>query len=269
MGVHEGWECTHTGTHPHKNPTHYPTHQQATDFFLCPSRFEPCGLADLEFAFAGGVCVGHRTGGLGKVPGYYFQEHLDNTIVLASGLEGSMHQAMRASWEEVHTLAEEAARKEFPPEEQVARYNAVWDEIHFAWKKTNAHKLALRQPMPNERNFFESMWRIDNLPGARKTEFTNTSAHRMATNILLILMQVCGVGWVGWVFGGRGCFVGVCVCTAHHATTIVYLVGVGATHTTHTHPYTHKHIGLFPAAVIHRVAALPRVSAACSCSYHY
>lgn len=74
--------------------------------------------------------MGHRTGGLGKVPGYYFQEHLDNTIVLASGLEKSMHAAMRASWEEVQVLAEEAARKEFPPEEQVQRYNAVRIIIH-------------------------------------------------------------------------------------------------------------------------------------------
>ena len=82
-------------------------------------------MADLEFAFAGGVCVGHRTGGLGKVPGYYFAEGLDNTIVLSGGLQRAMEQAMQASWDEVRKLAEAAAGKEFPPEEQVQRYNAV------------------------------------------------------------------------------------------------------------------------------------------------
>ena len=71
------------------------------------------------------MCVGHRTGGLGKVPGYYFVEGLDNTLVLSAGLQRAMEQAMQASWDDVRKLAEEAARKEFPPEEQIMRYNAV------------------------------------------------------------------------------------------------------------------------------------------------
>ena len=32
-------------------------------FFLCPSRFEPCGLADIEFGWLGSVMIGHNTGG--------------------------------------------------------------------------------------------------------------------------------------------------------------------------------------------------------------
>lgn len=35
----------------------------AADFFLCPSRFEPCGLADIEFGWLGAVMIGHNTGG--------------------------------------------------------------------------------------------------------------------------------------------------------------------------------------------------------------
>lgn len=81
-------------------------------------------------------------------------------------------------------------------------HSQVWDEIHYAWKKTCVHNLEKQKPMPNERNFFESMWRIDNIPGARKTEFTNTPTHRMVTNILLILMQVCG--WDGVCAWWRG-----------------------------------------------------------------
>lgn len=34
----------------------------AADFFLCPSRFEPCGLADIEMGWMGAVMIGHGTG---------------------------------------------------------------------------------------------------------------------------------------------------------------------------------------------------------------
>lgn len=44
----------------------------AADFCLVPSRFEPCGLVDIEFGWSGAVMIGHDTGGLGKMPGVYF-----------------------------------------------------------------------------------------------------------------------------------------------------------------------------------------------------
>ena len=72
------------------------------------------------------------------------------------------------------------------------RCHQVWNEIHFAFNKHTAHSVKSKQPLPNERNFFESMWRIDNLPAVREREFTNTHAHRVATNIMLILMQARG-----------------------------------------------------------------------------
>lgn len=37
----------------------------SADFFLCPSRFEPCGLADIEFGWLGAVMIGHNTGAWG------------------------------------------------------------------------------------------------------------------------------------------------------------------------------------------------------------
>ena len=80
----------------------------AADFFFCPSRFEPCGLADIEFGWLGAVMIGHNTGelhamfalrrgswcmlpivvvqqhairpfagGLGKMPGFYYTADLD------------------------------------------------------------------------------------------------------------------------------------------------------------------------------------------------
>lgn len=41
-------------------------HLLLADFFLCPSRFEPCGLADIEFGWLGAVQIGHNTGGCAK-----------------------------------------------------------------------------------------------------------------------------------------------------------------------------------------------------------
>jgi hypothetical protein len=41
----------------------------ATDFCIIPSRFEPCGLVDIEFGWNGALIIGHDTGGLGKMPG--------------------------------------------------------------------------------------------------------------------------------------------------------------------------------------------------------
>eukprot|EP00889_Picochlorum_renovo_P004158 jgi/Picre1/31188/NNA_006542.t1 len=54
----------------------------ATDFFFCPSRFEPCGLADIEMGHAGAIQIGHNTGGLNKMPGFYFEAELDSDQTL-------------------------------------------------------------------------------------------------------------------------------------------------------------------------------------------
>jgi glycogen synthase len=37
----------------------------ASDWCLCPSRFEPCGLVDIEFGWNGALIIGHNTGGRG------------------------------------------------------------------------------------------------------------------------------------------------------------------------------------------------------------
>jgi hypothetical protein len=48
---------------------------RACDWSLCPSRFEPCGLVDIEFGWNGALIIGHNTGGpwqrgrLGLQPG--------------------------------------------------------------------------------------------------------------------------------------------------------------------------------------------------------
>ncbi|CAK0867763.1 unnamed protein product [Prorocentrum cordatum] len=44
----------------------------AADFCLMPSRDEPFGYVDVEFAWCGALVVGAQAGGLGKVPGFYY-----------------------------------------------------------------------------------------------------------------------------------------------------------------------------------------------------
>ena len=54
------------------------------DLFLYPSRFEPCGLTDIKFGRAGALIIGHDIGGLGKMPGWYFKEDLDNVTGMSN-----------------------------------------------------------------------------------------------------------------------------------------------------------------------------------------
>ncbi len=39
---------------------------QGADWALCPSRFEPCGLVDIEFGWNGALIIGHNTGVQGR-----------------------------------------------------------------------------------------------------------------------------------------------------------------------------------------------------------
>merc|ERR1719352_1062806 len=45
----------------------------ACDFCLMPSRDEPFGYVDIEFAWFGAAIIGVLRGGLAKLPGFYFQ----------------------------------------------------------------------------------------------------------------------------------------------------------------------------------------------------
>ena len=70
-----------TLSHPCAPPTCLPDHR----------RFEPCGLVDIEFGWEGALCIGHNTGGLGKMPGVYF----DVQSSAVSGRAAESHQLSR------------------------------------------------------------------------------------------------------------------------------------------------------------------------------
>ncbi|KAK9817284.1 hypothetical protein WJX72_012213 [[Myrmecia] bisecta] len=108
---------------------------EAADFFLCPSRFEPCGLTDIEFGKAGALIIGHDTGGLGKMPGWYFKEDLDNATGMSNRLAEVALAALKTPPDEtppdeVLAKVEEAVASTFPPEVMIQKYQDVWATIH-------------------------------------------------------------------------------------------------------------------------------------------
>ncbi|KAK9823356.1 hypothetical protein WJX72_002143 [[Myrmecia] bisecta] len=159
---------------------------EAADFFLCPSRFEPCGLTDIEFGKAGALIIGHDTGGLGKMPGWYFKEDLDNATGMSNRLAEVALAALKTPREEVLAKVQEAVNSTFPPDVMIQKYQAVWATIH-----------AVRGPDSKiitdaEKTCYNALWQADNLPvetmdGASAQRGSLVKA--VASNLVLIVMQ--------------------------------------------------------------------------------
>eukprot|EP00929_Paragymnodinium_shiwhaense_P027907 TRINITY_DN16274_c0_g3_i1.p1 TRINITY_DN16274_c0_g3~~TRINITY_DN16274_c0_g3_i1.p1 ORF type:complete len:2002 (+),score=497.55 TRINITY_DN16274_c0_g3_i1:86-6091(+) len=87
----------------------------AADFCLMPSRDEPFGYVDIEFAWHGALLVGAQAGGLGKVPGfYYLAQNRENLHRLHQEFLAAISQAMRTPTERLNEMALEAMRCSFP-----------------------------------------------------------------------------------------------------------------------------------------------------------
>jgi starch synthase len=94
----------------------------AGDFFLIPSRYEPCGLTDYIAQLAGNLPIVHHVGGLVKVEdgvtGFAFKDYSSDTLSTA------MIRALRAfreSPEKIITMQETAAKR------IIDKYS--WDKI--------------------------------------------------------------------------------------------------------------------------------------------
>jgi len=87
----------------------------AADFTICPSRTEPFGYVDVEFAWHGCPTIGAMVGGLGKVPGIYYRvlEPGDKAHVLGM-LKAAIGVAMEMDRETLAKLAHEAVGVTFP-----------------------------------------------------------------------------------------------------------------------------------------------------------
>lgn len=85
------------------------------DFVLMPSRHEPFGFVDIEFAWAGCPVVGSLVGGLGKVPGWYFKLWQGGEFKhLRTQLSRTIDEVMASGHEKVLQLGTEAIHTSFP-----------------------------------------------------------------------------------------------------------------------------------------------------------
>jgi len=90
----------------------------ACDFCLMPSRDEPFGYVDIEFAWFGAAIVGSLRGGLGKLPGFYFQVlNSDSATHMQRALRKAITEAMTASPEVLAAMSEIARSSTFPVED--------------------------------------------------------------------------------------------------------------------------------------------------------
>ncbi|KAK9813846.1 hypothetical protein WJX73_001548 [Symbiochloris irregularis] len=160
---------------------------KATDFFLCPSRFEPCGLTDIEFGRAGALIIGHDTGGLGKMPGFYFKEDLDNAEALAARLVQASTDALHASHHHKLGMVFDAVNREFPPGVMVEGYRKVWTEIEDFMLPPSKDKLVTEK----ESTTYNVLWQADNLPFQASGEkgISLKTLRSAVANLTLIFMQ--------------------------------------------------------------------------------
>mmetsp|Transcript_35793 Transcript_35793/g.82138 ORF Transcript_35793/g.82138 Transcript_35793/m.82138 type:complete len:1348 (+) Transcript_35793:167-4210(+) len=87
----------------------------AADFCVTPSRDEPFGYADIEFACRGALCIGAAVGGLGKVPGFYYTvDDKENDSQLREGLREAMRLALQQSTYDLEALRKHASEIGFP-----------------------------------------------------------------------------------------------------------------------------------------------------------
>lgn len=112
----------------------------AGDFFLIPSRYEPCGLTDYIAQFAGNLPIVHHVGGLVKVEdgstGFAFKDYS------ADALMAAMLRAMRVfreTPEKIIEMQEAAARRireKYSWDKIVRRYLSLYNKaLNMAGKK--------------------------------------------------------------------------------------------------------------------------------------
>ena len=85
------------------------------DFAIMPSRTEPFGFVDIEFAWCGCPTVGSLVGGLGKTPGWYYSIWEGGDFnYLADQLAATVSKAISEGRDEILNLGFEGIKISFP-----------------------------------------------------------------------------------------------------------------------------------------------------------
>ncbi len=101
--------------------------QGGGDFFVITSKFEPCGLTDIEAAWLGTVPVCRRTGGLGKVKSGIYYDWADSSdywgevYALRSVLDQAIHK-FKFSHQDFLEQRIEGMREDFSWDKAFSRY---------------------------------------------------------------------------------------------------------------------------------------------------
>eukprot|EP00929_Paragymnodinium_shiwhaense_P031722 TRINITY_DN17710_c0_g3_i1.p1 TRINITY_DN17710_c0_g3~~TRINITY_DN17710_c0_g3_i1.p1 ORF type:complete len:1937 (-),score=531.64 TRINITY_DN17710_c0_g3_i1:89-5899(-) len=151
----------------------------AADFCLMPSRDEPFGYVDIEFAWRGAVVVGAQAGGLGKVPGFYYMaQNKENPERLRREIRTVISKAIDVPTEHLQQMAEQALQCDFPlkewQEKLLGLYTQLLKPLHdpnygrtsSAAAETELQALDTRSESPMRS---ESSRSVDSSSTARKT----------------------------------------------------------------------------------------------------
>jgi hypothetical protein len=92
-----------------------PEMKLACDFCLMPSRDEPFGYVDIEFAWFGAAVIGALRGGLAKLPGFYYVIlNAGSTKHIEDALKRAITAAMECDSKVLHQMSLSARRSSFP-----------------------------------------------------------------------------------------------------------------------------------------------------------
>ncbi len=107
-----------------------PDFRLGCDIALMPSRTEPFGFVDIEFAWCGCPVVGSLVGGLGKVPGWYFKLwEGGNYKHLKTQLCCTVDKVMEQGHDKVLELGFEAIQTSFPVLNWQKKLSLIYHDI--------------------------------------------------------------------------------------------------------------------------------------------
>lgn len=113
------------------------------DFALIPSRDEPFGLVAVEFGRKGALGIGCKTGGLGTMPGWWYNMNSASVTHLLSQFENACRTALKSSEKTRALLRARAAKQRFPVAVWVKKLDSLQSRcIHLSRKHNKKHKLS-------------------------------------------------------------------------------------------------------------------------------